>query len=306
MIVIVYSNELLSCLHGQNVMHGFLHRLADIRFVHVIKSVCFFYYCLLLPLIWLGKKIYWGVFKDTADKKQRAEQVVLHAARKKGNLEKYGVVDLATELKTFEEEVEVKSKSCKSTVVDSKAVLDNVLVQKNLQKGREEKKTAEQQSKKKLKKKDKLQMKGRDKLSRNTAAGGDSLTDPHLREKRVRGEVVLERGHLMPGEGYGGRDRPGNRTSEGARRESRRGRKYRGKKYRGSNKKRGQSGKDEGTAESTIGVDNASGPSNEGGSDNYAHERLDGEEHSDSKDEHSGSGDEHSSNGEGTGSGDEH
>lgn len=91
-------------------------RLADIRFVHIIKAACFFYYCLLLPFIFLGKKIYWSVFRDTADKKEQAEKAVLAAAGKKGNLEKYGVVDLAAELKKFEEETEGSETRDKRTV----------------------------------------------------------------------------------------------------------------------------------------------------------------------------------------------
>ena len=99
----------MQCIHF--ILLLFSHsRLADIRFVHVIRAVCFFYYCLFLPFILLGKKIYWSVFRDTADKKEQAEKAVLYVAQKKGNLEKYGVVDLAAELKKFEEEVEDSEK----------------------------------------------------------------------------------------------------------------------------------------------------------------------------------------------------
>ena len=86
-------------------------RLADIRFIHVVRSVCFFYYCCFLPFIWIGKKVVWGVFKDTEKKKQQAERGVLLGAKKKGKLEKYGVVDLAAELKKFEDEVEGEPKT---------------------------------------------------------------------------------------------------------------------------------------------------------------------------------------------------
>ena len=83
-------------------------RLVDIKFVHIVKAVFFFYYCFFLPFIYIGKKIYWGVFKDTAEKKVKAEKAVLKKARKKGKLEEYGVVDIAADLKKFEEETEGK------------------------------------------------------------------------------------------------------------------------------------------------------------------------------------------------------
>ena len=66
----------------------------------------FFYYCCLLPFIWLGKKFYWSVLKDTANKKEKAEQAVLKRARRKGKLEKYGVVDLAAEMRNLDQEPE--------------------------------------------------------------------------------------------------------------------------------------------------------------------------------------------------------
>ena len=66
--------------------------------------MCFFYYCFFLPFIWLGKKIWWGVFKDTAAKKEAAEKAVLNQAKKKGKLEKYGIIDIAAELKNIEKE----------------------------------------------------------------------------------------------------------------------------------------------------------------------------------------------------------
>ena len=80
------------------------HRLADIRFAYILKALCFFYYCFFLPFIWLGKKIWWGVFKDTAAKKEAARKAVLNQAKKKGKLEKYGIIDLAAELRNVEEE----------------------------------------------------------------------------------------------------------------------------------------------------------------------------------------------------------
>ena len=66
----------------------------------MIKALCFFYYLLILPFIWLGRKVWWGVFKDTVEKKKKAERAVLKAARKKGpqELEKLGVISLQNEL----------------------------------------------------------------------------------------------------------------------------------------------------------------------------------------------------------------
>ena len=81
-----------------------IRRLADIRFAYVIKALCFYYYCLCLPFVWLGKKIWWAVFKDTAAKKEAAQKAVLNAAKKKGKLEKYGMIDIAAELKNIEAE----------------------------------------------------------------------------------------------------------------------------------------------------------------------------------------------------------
>ena len=53
----------------------------------------------------------WGIFKDTDLKKAQAEKAVLFKAKQKGNMEKYGVVDLAAEIKKFEEDTESGSGS---------------------------------------------------------------------------------------------------------------------------------------------------------------------------------------------------
>ena len=79
------------------------HRLTDIQFYHVIRAVCFFYYSCLLPFIWLGKKIHWTYFKDTAEQKHKAEQAVLKTAQQKGKMEKYGAIDLEAELRKLEQ-----------------------------------------------------------------------------------------------------------------------------------------------------------------------------------------------------------
>lgn len=72
--------------------------------MNVIKALCFFYYLLILPCIWLGKKIWWGLFADTAGKKKSAEAAVLKAAKKKGtpeDLEKLGAVSLQKEMEKY-------------------------------------------------------------------------------------------------------------------------------------------------------------------------------------------------------------
>lgn len=81
--------------------------------MNVIKALCFFYYLLILPFIWLGKKIWWGLFADTVDKKKAAESAAVKAAhRKKGpeELEKLGVVSLRKEMEKYRSEFENKEK----------------------------------------------------------------------------------------------------------------------------------------------------------------------------------------------------
>lgn len=100
-------------------------RLTDIRFVHVVRAVCFFYFCCLLPFISIGRCVVWRFFKDTEEKKAKAEQEVLLRAKKKGNMEKYGVIDLATELKKMEEDTEGKTSGKKD---DDQSVVTQALV----------------------------------------------------------------------------------------------------------------------------------------------------------------------------------
>lgn len=78
--------------------------------MQVIKALCFFYYLLILPCIWLGKKIWWGCFADTANQKQKAEQAVLRAARHMdpGEMEKIGMVSLPAELAKYQAKYERK------------------------------------------------------------------------------------------------------------------------------------------------------------------------------------------------------
>lgn len=67
----------------------------------------------------------WRFFKDTEEKKVKAEQEVLLRAKKKGNMEKYGVIDLATELKKMEEDTEGKTGGKKD---DDQSVVTQALV----------------------------------------------------------------------------------------------------------------------------------------------------------------------------------
>lgn len=100
-------------------------RLTDIRFVHVVRAVCFFYFCCFLPFIWIGRCVVWRFFKDTEEKKAKAEQEVLLRAKKKGKMEKYGIIDLATELKKMEEDTEGKTSGKKD---DDQSVVTQALV----------------------------------------------------------------------------------------------------------------------------------------------------------------------------------
>ena len=92
----------------------------------MVKAACFFYFCCLLPFIWIGRRVVWRVFKDTAEKKAKAEQEVLLRAKKKGNLEKYGVIDLATELKKFEDDAEGKPSANEGDSEVTQALVMNI------------------------------------------------------------------------------------------------------------------------------------------------------------------------------------
>lgn len=80
--------------------------------MNVIKALFFFYYLLILPFIWLGKKIWWCMFADTMGKKKAAEAAAIKAARKKGPeaLEKLGVVSLHAEVEKYKNEREGKER----------------------------------------------------------------------------------------------------------------------------------------------------------------------------------------------------
>lgn len=88
-------------------------RLTDIKFVEILKSVLFFYYCCILPCVWLGKKVIWGVVRDTEKQKAKATKAVLEKARKKGNLGKYDF-DVTEQVKELYREPEDDKKSKKN------------------------------------------------------------------------------------------------------------------------------------------------------------------------------------------------
>ncbi len=85
------------------IILSFNNSLVDIRFVEVLKTIFFFYYCLLFPCIWLGKKVIWGVFKDTAAQKQKAVKSVLKRAKRKGKQAKYGIIENEEDSKLVEQ-----------------------------------------------------------------------------------------------------------------------------------------------------------------------------------------------------------
>ena len=87
-------------------LFSYIFRLTDIRCVGIIKALCFFYYLLILPFILLGKKIWWCIFKDTVDKKKKAETAVIKSAKRKGakELEKLGVVSIRADLQDYVKE----------------------------------------------------------------------------------------------------------------------------------------------------------------------------------------------------------
>ena len=112
-------------------------RLADIRCMAIIKALCFFYYLLILPFIWLGKKIWWCCFADTLSKRQAAEKAVIKAAEKKGpkELEKLGVVNLRDELKKYKSLDQKKQQKIKEAL-EQRRLQEAKIQQARVQKAR--------------------------------------------------------------------------------------------------------------------------------------------------------------------------
>ena len=63
-------------------------RLTDVRFVAVLRSVFFFFFCCFLPFVALGKKVVWS-FQATEEVKRKAERKVVRKAIQKGQAHKY-------------------------------------------------------------------------------------------------------------------------------------------------------------------------------------------------------------------------
>lgn len=63
-------------------------RLTDIRFVAIVRSVFFFFFCCFLPFVALGKRVV-GRFQATEKVKRKAERKVIQKAVKKGKAHKY-------------------------------------------------------------------------------------------------------------------------------------------------------------------------------------------------------------------------
>lgn len=83
--------------------------------MEILKAVFFFYYCLILPCVWLGKKVVWGVFKDTQKQKEKATESVLKKAHRKGKLGKYHFDAAETQLKDTSRNSKVKGKNRKAS-----------------------------------------------------------------------------------------------------------------------------------------------------------------------------------------------
>ena len=63
-------------------------RLTDIRFIMILRSVFFFFYCCFIPFVMLGKKVVWR-YRDTAKTKSKAERYVIRKAKQDGTEHKY-------------------------------------------------------------------------------------------------------------------------------------------------------------------------------------------------------------------------
>lgn len=163
--------------------------------------MCFFYYCLFLPFIWLGKKVWWSVFRDTAAKKEKAERAVLKTARKKGKLEKYGVIDLGDELKRLEEEIDgkPKSKESKGSTAKSEANEKAVTEAINSLVTRKVKLPSEMEKSKKGKTKKGKEKKGSKVVSESEVLERGEVQHSRLENKEKRGRLEKNRQRVKTG-----------------------------------------------------------------------------------------------------------
>lgn len=72
--------------------------------MEIIKAVFFFYYCIILPCVWIGRKCVWSIIRDTAKQKAKAKQTVLKKAYKKGKISKYHFDAVEEQLAEIEKE----------------------------------------------------------------------------------------------------------------------------------------------------------------------------------------------------------
>ena len=70
------------------LVHSLSPRLTDIRFVAILRSVFFFFFCCFLPFVALGKRVV-GSFQATEKVKKKTERKVIQKAAKKGKAHKY-------------------------------------------------------------------------------------------------------------------------------------------------------------------------------------------------------------------------
>ena len=179
----------------------------------MIKAVCFFYYCFFLPFAWLGKKVWWSVFRDTAVQKEKAERAVLNTARKKGKLEDYGIVDLGDELRKLEEGTEEGPNQKKSTHSATKSKANEEAISKAIDSLVTKKvKLPPSNNTEKKSKKDKAKRTKKEKKNIKAVSGEEHTTLEKQQEKKRRNKHdAKETGSNK----MQSSDRRGERRSEG-------------------------------------------------------------------------------------------
>ena len=70
------------------VFHFLSPRLADVRFVAILRSLFFIFFCCFIPFVALGKKVV-GSFQATEKVKRKAERKVVRKAVRRGKAHKY-------------------------------------------------------------------------------------------------------------------------------------------------------------------------------------------------------------------------
>ena len=72
----------------RKTLHFLPPRLTDVRFVAILRSIFFFFFCCFLPFVALGKRVV-GRFQATEKVKRKAERKVIRKAVKKDKAHKY-------------------------------------------------------------------------------------------------------------------------------------------------------------------------------------------------------------------------